>query len=222
MGIFTRLTDIIQANVSAALDKAEDPEKLVRLMVQEMEEALRELRTTSASLIAEKKSLQRKIDKQQASCEYWQTQAEKALHKERDDLAKAALKEKQKAQREVSSLQPECDRIDQVLQKVAQDSHSLQEKLRQAKAKLGEYHVRSQSLEARVKVKTQLHSEHIDQAFARFAEIEHKVDRIEAQIESHEVTQASSLKQQFEALENDDELDAELAKLKQQTAKKAA
>lgn len=222
MGIFTRLTDIIQANVSAALDRAEEPEKLVRLMVQEMEEALVELRTTSASLIAEKKTLQRKLTKQQSSVDYWHAQAEKALQKEREDLAKAALAEKQKANKEIDSIQPEIDRIDEVLSKVAQDSNSLHQKLTQAKGKLKEYQIRSQSAEVRVKAKSQLHSEQIDRALERFNEIEYKVDRIEAQIESYEVTQSSSLKTQFDELEKDDALDEELAALKAQVAKKAA
>lgn len=222
MGIFTRLTDIIQANVSAALDRAEDPEKLVRLMVQEMEEALVELRTTSASLIAEKKTLQRKLTKQQSSADYWHAQAEKALQKEREDLAKAALAEKQKANKEIDAIQPEIDRIDEVLSKVAQDSNSLHQKLTQAKGKLKEYQIRSQSAEVRVKAKSQLHSEQIDRALERFNEIEYKVDRIEAQIESYEVTQSSSLKTQFDELEKDDALDEELAALKAQVAKKAA
>lgn len=222
MGIFTRLTDIIQANVSAALDRAEDPEKLVRLMVQEMEEALVELRTTSASLIAEKKTLQRKLTKQQSSADYWHAQAEKALQKEREDLAKAALAEKQKANKEIDAIQPEIDRIDEVLSKVAQDSNSLHQKLTQAKGKLKEYQIRSQSAEVRVKAKSQLHSEQIDRALERFNEIEYKVDRIEAQIESYEVTQSSNLKTQFDELEKDDALDEELAALKAQVAKKAA
>ena len=222
MGIFTRLTDIIQANVSAALDRAEDPEKLVRLMVQEMEEALVELRTTSASLIAEKKTLQRKLTKQQSSADYWHAQAEKALQKEREDLAKAALAEKQKANKEIDAIQPEIDRIDEVLSKVAQDSNSLHQKLTQAKGKLKEYQIRSQSAEVRVKAKSQLHSEQIDRALERFNEIEYKVDRIEAQIESYEVTQSSNLKTQFDELEKDDALNEELAALKAQVAKKAA
>lgn len=222
MGIFTRLTDIIQANVSAALDRAEDPEKLVRLMVQEMEEALVELRTTSASLIAEKKTLQRKLTKQQSSADYWHAQAEKALQKEREDLAKAALAEKQKANKEIDAIQPEIDRIDEVLSKVAQDSNSLHQKLTQAKGKLKEYQIRSQSAEVRVKAKSQLHSEQIDRALERFNEIEYKVDRIEAQIESYEVTQSSNLKTQFDELEKDDALYEELAALKAQVAKKAA
>lgn len=222
MGIFTRLTDIIQANVSAALDRAEDPEKLVRLMVQEMEEALVELRTTSASLIAEKKTLQRKLTKQQSSADYWHAQAEKALQKDREDLAKAALAEKQKANKEIDAIQPEIDRIDEVLSKVAQDSNSLHQKLTQAKGKLKEYQIRSQSAEVRVKAKSQLHSEQIDRALERFNEIEYKVDRIEAQIESYEVTQSSNLKTQFDELEKDDALNEELAALKAQVAKKAA
>ena len=222
MGIFTRFTDIVQANVSAALDKAEDPEKLVRLMVQEMEEALVELRTTSANLIAEKKGLQRKVDKQQASSDYWQSQAEKAVTKDREDLAKAALKEKQKAQKEIASIEPELTRIDEILSKVSGDSHSLQEKLQQAKAKLHDYQVRAQSAEVRVKVKAQLHCEEIDRALARFAEIEQKVDRIEAQVESYEITKNTGLQQQFDEIEKDEAVEQELELLKQQVNKKVA
>lgn len=222
MGIFTRLTDIIQANVSAALDKAEDPEKLIRLMVQEMEEALVEMRSTTASLIAEKKSLQRKIDKQGVSVNYWQEQARKAVLKEREDLAKAALKEKHKAEKEIELISPELTRIDEMLSKISHDSHALQDKLKQAKQKLNEFQVRTQSANVRVQVKAKLHSEQIDQALERFAEIEQKVDRIEAQVESYEVVKKSSLEQAFDDLEKDETVEAELQAMKKELHDKAA
>lgn len=222
MGVFTRITDIVQANVIAALDKAENPEKLVKLMIQEMEETLVEIRSTSAKFLAEKKELQRTQANYQQSAQYWQEKAELAVSKERDDLAKAALIEKHNATLQADALSDELGRIEHTLDKLTQDSQALQQKLTQAKAKQESYSQREQVLTSRLKVNSQLHSNKIADAMARFELIERKVDDIEAQVESYELTQAKTLKAQFSELESSDKIDEQLAKLKEKVAHKAA
>lgn len=219
MGVFTRITDIVQANVVAALDKAENPEKLVNLMIQEMEETLVEVRSTSAKLLAEKKELQRKEQYQQKQVNYWQEKAELAIEKGRDDLAKAALIEKQQLVIKSEGLAGELTRLDESLEKLTADCTRLNEKLAQAKAKLESFHQREQMLSSRLKVKSQLNSDKVADALSRFDLIERKVDDIEAKVESYELGSSASLKQQFNELSVNDDIENELAQLK---SKKAA
>ncbi len=214
MGVFTRLTDIIQSNVVLALDKAEDPEKLVRLMIQEMEQTLVEVRSTQASLLAEKKELQKQQVKYRESQVFWQEKAQLAVDKNRDDLAKSALIEKNKVNKDLDSLDSELTKLDDALNKITADSQSLQSKLAQAKAKQAGFEQRVQTANSRLKIKTQLHSEQINNALARFESIERKVDEIEAEVESYELGEAACLKQEFAKLEGQEEIDKQLAELK--------
>lgn len=214
MGVFSRMTDIIQANVNAALDKAEDPEKLVRLMIQEMEETVVEIRSTSAAMIAQKKTLTRELNNYQGSVTFWLDKANHAIEKGRDDLAKAALQEKHKASQAADTLSTELNQIEENLTKLNHDLEQLQKKLAQAKTKQKQFQQRQQSAATRIKIKTQLHSEQIAQAFERFEQVERKVDEIEAQVESYEIGQSQSLHSQFENLETENQIDQELAELK--------
>jgi len=218
MGVFTRLTDIIQSNVLSALDKAEDPEKLVRLMIQEMEETLVEVRSTQASFLGDKKTLDRELSSANQSIDFWQEKAELALNKLRDDLAKSALLEKNKAAKAVESLNTELAKVDDALNKLKEDVDSLQAKLDQAKAKQASIMKREETVTSRLKVKTQLHSDQINKALARFESVERKVDEIEAKVESYDLGKAPSLQQQFEELEKNDEIEAQLAELKKKVA----
>jgi phage shock protein A len=218
MGVFTRLTDIIQSNVLSALDKAEDPEKLVRLMIQEMEETLVEVRSTQASFLGDKKTLDRELSSANQSIDFWQEKAELALNKQRDDLAKSALIEKSKAAKAVESLNTELAKVDDALNKLKEDVDSLQAKLDQAKAKQSSIMKREETVTSRLKVKTQLHSDQINKALARFESVERKVDEIEAKVESYDLGKAPSLQQQFDELEKNDEIEALLAELKKKVA----
>ncbi|MBU2969514.1 phage shock protein PspA [Pseudoalteromonas sp. C2R02] len=218
MGVFTRLTDIIQSNVLSALDKAEDPEKLVRLMIQEMEEALVEVRSTQAGFLGDKKTLNRELSSANQSIDFWQEKAELALEKQRDDLAKSALIEKSKAAKTVESLTLELSKVDDALNKLKEDVDNLQAKLDQAKAKQASIIKREETVTSRLRVKTQLHSEQINKAFERFESVERKVDEIEAKVESYDLGKAPSLQQQFEELEKNDEIEAQLAELKKKVA----
>ncbi|OUL57121.1 phage shock protein PspA [Pseudoalteromonas ulvae] len=220
MGVFTRITDIVQANVVAALDKAENPEKLVNLMIQEMEETLVEVRSTSAKLLAEKKELQRKEQSHQQQVNYWQEKAELAIDKNRDDLAKAALVEKQQVAMKFAGLSKELSRLDESLAKLTADSARLNEKLTQAKAKRDSFQQREQMLSSRLKVKSQLQSDKVADALSRFDLIERKVDEIEAKVESYELGSSASLAQQFNELSINEDIENELAELKSKKAAK--
>lgn len=220
MGVFTRITDIVQANVVAALDKAENPEKLVNLMIQEMEETLVEVRSTSAKLLAEKKELQRKEQSHQQQVNYWQEKAELAIDKNRDDLAKAALVEKQQVAIKFAGLSKELSRLDESLAKLTADSARLNEKLTQAKAKRDAFQQREQMLSSRLKVKSQLQSDKVADALSRFDLIERKVDEIEAKVESYELGSNASLTQQFNELSINEDIENELAELKSKKAAK--
>ena len=135
MGIFSRFSDIVNSNINALLDKAEDPEKMVRLIIQEMEDTLVEVRSSSAKTIAEKKELQRVVNRLQEEVTDWQSKAELALSKERDDLARAALIERQKAAEQAETVAADIANLDEHIGKLQDEVGQLQEKLADAKAR---------------------------------------------------------------------------------------
>lgn len=217
MGVLNRVNDIIQANLSAALDKAEDPEKLLNLLVQEMQDALTECRATAATFLTQEKQMKREIAAKQAKVADWQAKAEKALSKDRDDLAKAALVEKQRLTTEIEAQQAEMDKVAESLAKLTEDCQRLQNKLADAKAKQLTYMQKERVVTARLKVKEQLHSSKVEDALARFDYLEQRVENIESQVEAYELTQgdaANSTAAQIVALEKDEAIDKELADLK--------
>jgi len=213
MGIFSRFTDIINANINSILDKAEDPEKMVRLIIQEMEETLVEVRTQSAKLIADKKEIARKVEKTRKEVDDWESKAAVALSKEREDLARAALKEKTNAQQESDILASDLEQIDHNLQKLSADIGQLQQKLTDAKTRQKALILRGKTAESRMGVKRQLHQVDIDGAMNRFETYERKLDVMEGEIESYDLGQ-QSLANEIADLESDEQVDAELAALK--------
>jgi len=218
MGLFTRFTDIINANINSMLDKAEDPEKMIKLIIQEMEETLVDVRSTAAKYIAEKKTLQRQIDNTEKTITSWNTKAEVAVQKGRDDLAKLALKEKYKFTEELTQLAEEMARLDEYLLAVQEDGSRLQEKLIEAKRKQASFVLRQQSAEVRLKVRAQATVHNIDEAISRFERYEQKIDRVEAQVEAYDLAQPKNLESEFRALEAEAHLEDELAQLKKQVA----
>ncbi|MFT4800228.1 MAG: phage shock protein A [Candidatus Azotimanducaceae bacterium] len=213
MSIFSRFTDIINANINSILDKAEDPEKMVRLIIQEMEETLVEVRTQSAKLIADKKEIARKVEKTRNEVDDWESKAAVALSKEREDLARAALKEKTNAQQESDALATDLEQIDHNLQKLSADIGQLQQKLTDAKTRQKTLILRGKTAESRMGVKRQLHEVDIDGAMSRFETYERKLDVMEGEIESYDLGQ-QSLANEIADLESDEQVDAELAALK--------
>ena len=214
MGMFSRFTDIINANINSMLDKAEQPEKMIRLIVQEMEETLVEVRSTAAKYIAEKKTLTRQIDSLQASSTRWQSKAELALSKGRDDLAKSALTEKHKSNHLIDGLQVELAQLNEYLSAVQEDSQRLQEKLAEAKRRQEALVLRQESAQVRLKVREKAVVHNIDEAISKFERYQQKIDNVEAQIEAYDLTQNTDLKSQFKSLETDENIEQELEALK--------
>ncbi len=213
MGIFSRFTDIINSNINVILDKAEDPEKMVRLIIQEMEETLVEVRTQSAKLIADKKDLHRRIERLQAEAEDWENKAEVALAKEREDLARAAVKEKTGAEKAALILITDLNVIDQNLAGLSDDIAQLQQKLVDAKARQKTLILRGRTAQSRKGVKRQLHDVNINEAMSRFDRYERRIDDLEGEVEAYDLGQ-KSLVNEISELENDERVDEELARLK--------
>ncbi|MCZ6710452.1 MAG: phage shock protein PspA [Gammaproteobacteria bacterium] len=213
MSIFSRMSDIINSNINALLDKAEDPEKMVRLIIQEMEEALVEVRSTSARAIADKKELSRRQRYLDAEASEWERKAEVAIHKGRDDLAKGALIERNKASDGAGALNNDSDILDETLSKLTEDIGALQAKIKDAKARQNAIIMRGQAAHTRLGVRRQLSEHNIDDAMQRFENYERKMDDLEGQIEAYDLGQ-KTLADEISELETDEVIDAELADLK--------
>jgi len=158
MGIFSRLADIVNSNINAILDRAEDPEKIIRLIIQEMEDTLVEVRSTAVRTIAEKKELERRIETLRREEGEWQRKAEFALFKEREDLAKAALLAKSRIGESLKSAERQFAQVEEALQKQNEDIQKLEAKLKDAKAREKTIVTRQKSAAARLKVRTKLYN----------------------------------------------------------------
>ena len=213
MGIFSRFTDIINANINSILDKAEDPEKMVRLIIQEMEETLVEVRTQSAKLIADKKELERKSERWSSEIVVWERKAEVAISKEREDLARAALKEKRNCEEASITLESELQQVSDSLEKLSGDVAQLQQKLKDAKLRQKALILRGDTAKSRMGVKRQLHTVNIDEALTKFDRFERRIDDMEGEVEAFELGQRS-LSEEIAELERDEQINADLAELK--------
>jgi phage shock protein A len=213
MGIFSRFTDIINSNINNLLDKAEDPAKMVRLIIQEMEDTLVEVRSNSAKTLADKKELTRQVTRLEKDALQWQEKAELALSKDREDLARAALVEKKKSSESAQALLEELTHTDEHISKLQNEISQLQDKLTDAKARQKAILVREQSASSRLKIKENIHSNRVNDALNRFDHYERKIDSIEAEVESYDMA-GKSLADEIDDLATDAKVDDELAQLK--------
>ncbi|MDA0147838.1 phage shock protein PspA [Vibrio sp. LaRot3] len=221
MGIFSRFADIVNSNISALLDKAEDPEKMIRLIIQEMEDTLVEVRTNSAKAIADKKELARKVEAIEEQVSDWAEKATLALSKQREDLARAALIEKQKLQDVLKGLHTEQTLVEETIEKLTGEIGKLESKITETRAKQQAIVIRTQTATNRRDVQKQLHTARTHEAMAKFDQYSRKIDELEAEADLYAKTgQGKSLDQEFAELQAQDEIEQELAKLKQQMEEK--
>ena len=216
MGIFSRLTDIINSNLNALLDRAEDPQKMIRLIIQEMEETLVEVRSSSARVIADKKEAQRRLHRLQSEAEEWEKKARLALEKGREDLARAALAEKQSLTDEQVLVEHEFTALDDHMQQLSSEIGQLQQKLNDAKAKQKTMVMRQQTVSSRMKTKRQLQKDTLEDAFNKFEHYERRMDNMEGELESMDLGRdgRSELANEIAGLAQDEGINAELNRLK--------
>jgi phage shock protein A len=222
MGIFSRMTDIIHSNINAMLDQAEEPEKMVRLIIQEMEDTLVEVRSSSARVLADRKKATRRLEQVRLDAHSWEEKAKLAITKGREDLARAALQEKRAIEEEISIVNAELAATDEHIAQLNQEVSQLQQKLDDARARQKALGMRSKTVESRIKVKRQIHREALDDAFSRFEHFERRMDTLESQLEAMDLGRevAPDLAAQINALQDDERINAELARLKATMASK--
>jgi phage shock protein A len=222
MGIFSRFSDIVNANINAVLEKAEDPEKIIRLMIQEMEDTLVEIRSAAAKCIADRKELGRHIEHLDREQGEWASRAELAIRRERDDLARAALAEKQAIGDRVEKMKLEMASLDGQLEKFNADITQLQSKLDDAKTRQRSIVIRHKTATSQLSARKHIHDDRIDEMLFRFESAERRIDRVESEAEAINMGRGRSLASEIEELEQDDRVEAELADLKSRVGDKGA
>ena len=222
MGIFSRTRDIIAANVTDLLDKAEDPAKMIRMIILEMEETLVEVRASAARTIADQKEMRRHIVKLDKLQENWTEKAELALSKDREDLAKAALLERQKAADMGEQLQSEITVLDDALRGSEEDIAKLQNKLREARSRQNAIMTRLESAHNRVRLREAYNGPKTQDAFSRFDVLERRVDMAEGHADALSLGgPQKTLDEEIAELKSSEKVDADLAELKARLKKES-
>ena len=222
MGIFSRTRDIIAANMTDMLDRAEDPAKMIRMIILEMEETLVEVRAGAARTIADQKEMRRHIAKLGNLEASWEEKAELALSKGREDLAKAALVERQKATDMAEQLTTEIATLDESLKAAEEDIAKLQTKLREARTRQNSILTRMESAQNRFKAREAYAGERVQDAFSRFEILERRADLAEGRADVMGLGgNPKTLEEEIAELKSSEKVDAALEALKAKTAGKA-
>lgn len=216
MGIFSRFQDIVNSNITSLLDRAEDPKKMIRQMIQEMEDTLIEVRTTSAKLIADKKELQRRIETLHEEAADWLKKTELAIGKGREDLAKGALLEKRRVEEAAEAGNQELSFLNEQLEVLNDEIGQLQSKLESAKAKQKELLVREQTGQSRLEIRKKTNRETLNRAFDKFDQYERRLDDLEGQVEAYDLgkSQKTNLADEINDLAAEDDIQQELDAIK--------
>ncbi|SEK59498.1 phage shock protein A (PspA) family protein [Sphingomonas palmae] len=213
MGIFSRTRDIVAANMAELLEKADDPAKMIRMIISEMEDTLVEVRASAARTIADSKEMRRHIERLSELEHSWTEKAELALSKEREDLAKAALVERRKAGDMAQQLRDEVKLLDDTLRASEDDIAKLQSKLREARTKQNAIATRLESANTKARLRELWNGPKTHEAFSRFELLERRADEAEGRAEAMGLT-PKTLEDEFNELRSSDKIDAELAALK--------
>jgi phage shock protein A len=217
MGIFTRVRDIIHANINAMLDKAEDPEKLVKLMIREMEDTLIEVKQNCAGAMATKKRIQREIETMVGHAKAWDGKAALALDKGREDLAREALQEKRRFVERAEALEEELEQTQQLVQQYQNDIMQLEDKLGAAREKQRLLVHRHRHAQQKMRAEEHIRRYDVSEAMQKFDHFQERIDRMEAEatlVNYGRPANGRTLHDEFAALETDEEIEKELAALK--------
>ena len=220
MGIFTRFRDIVGSNINSMLDRAEDPEKLIKLMIQEMEDTLIELKSACAGVMAENKKVERQLQGIDKHVDYWESKANLAVNKGRDDLAREALLEKRRYAQRASSLTAELTEHDDLLAQYKDDIRQLEDKLKTAREK--ERLLVQRHIHAARKKRAQEDMRRMDSADAifKFEELEQRIDQMESEADLVNFGRKPTLEDELEKLSLDEEIESELKALKKSSVDK--
>ena len=214
MGIFTRFRDIVSSNINAMLDKAEDPEKLISLMIREMEDTLVEIKASCAGVMADKKKVHRRMTEARVQAGNWEQKAGAAVAKGRDDLAREALLEKRSYLERARALEQELSGINGLVEQYQEDIGQLEDKLRAAREKQRLLLQRHIHATRKKRAQEEIRRMETSEAIVKFEEFEHRIERMEAEAELVNYGSKPSLQVQFEALMVDAEIEKELQTLK--------
>jgi phage shock protein A len=218
MGVFSRISDIVNSNINSILDRAQDPEKIIRLIIQEMEDTLVEVRSSAVKTIAEKKEIERRVAQTAKEIADWEAKAELAITKNREDLAKGALQVKARLVQDLAALEKHLVQIDDGLARQSEDVVKLQQKLADAKQREATMVSRHKTATNRLKLRANLYDERVTDAFTRFEQVERALDELEGKVDVYDLSRPKGVGDEIAELEAEHLVDTELAALKARMA----
>jgi len=219
MGVFSRFLDIVNANINSLLDKAEDPGKMIKLMMQEMEDTLIELKSSCAAKMASRAKSERTYKDALAAVERWQQRAELAIAKAREDLAREALLEKKRASGALDELAADIAGYDELIKVAKDEIRQIEDKLASVKQKYQMMMERSRRAREEQAAQETLRRAGNEATASRFSDIEEQIDRMQAANELNRFT-STTLDEKFRDLEEMDDIDAEIAELRRRAGLK--